>query len=125
MTERALRLYQGDFLGDDRDASWAASFAERVRERVFRQIQKIGRHWAQSGDWVKAVACYKRAADIHGCSEECCRALMQAYRELGCRDEALAVYQRCTRTLNTRWGISPSPQTVALLNSLKSVQTAK
>ena len=99
---------------------WAVSFAERVRDRLLLQVQKIARHWAQAGEWDRVVSCYIRAADIHACSEECCRGLMVAYQHLGRRDEALAVYQRCTRTLNTRWGISPSPQTVALLNSLKS-----
>ena len=123
-TERAIQLYRGDFLADDSDAPWAVSFAERVREKLLVQIQKMARHWAHGGDWATAAACYKRATDIHACSEECCRGLMVAYQKLGRRDEALAVYQRCTQTLNTRWGIAPSPQTVALLNSLKSSQTA-
>jgi len=122
-TERAVQLYRGDFLADDSDAPWAVPFAERVRERLLVQIKTIARHWAQDGDWATAAACYKRATDIHACSEECCRGLMVAYQKLGRRDEAVAVYQRCTQTLNTRWGIAPSAQTVALLHSLKSGQT--
>jgi DNA-binding SARP family transcriptional activator len=124
-TERAVRLYHGDFLADDSESPWAVPFADRVRDRVLLQIRKIARHREQTGDWAEVIACYKRAAEIHACSEECCRGLMLAYAHLGRRDEALAVYQRCTQVLNTRWGIAPSPQTVALLNSLRSGQNTR
>jgi DNA-binding SARP family transcriptional activator len=124
-TERAVRVYGGDFLADDPESPWSESFAERVRDRLLLQVQKIARHWLQGGNWDLAVACYKRATNIDACSEECCRGLMMAYQHLGRRDEALAVYQRCTRILDARWGVTPSPQTVALLNSLKSGQTTR
>jgi len=63
--------------------------------------------------------CYKRALDIDACCEECCRSLMRAYERLGRRDAALAVYRCCWKNLADR-GIRPSPQTVALLESLKA-----
>jgi DNA-binding SARP family transcriptional activator len=119
-TDRAVQLYTGDFLADDPDFPWATPFAERLRERLLRQVRKLAQHWEQNADWVKAAECYKRALDINACSEECCRALMKAYERLGRRDEAFAAYQRCARHLTEQLGIHPSTQTLALIESLKS-----
>jgi LuxR family transcriptional regulator, maltose regulon positive regulatory protein len=120
LTERAVRLYGGDFLGDDPECPWAARQAERIRHRFLAQLQAIARHWQARGEPERVVECYRRALDIHPCSEECCRALMQAYQHLGRRDEALSVYTRCTTLLQETLGIHPSPQTVAILQTLKT-----
>lgn len=120
LTEMAVRLHGGDFLADDPECPWAARQGERIRHRLLARLQAVARHWQERGEPEKAVECYRRALDIHPCSEECCRALMRAYQHLGRRDEALSVYTRCTTLLQETLGITPSPQTVALLQILKT-----
>jgi LuxR family transcriptional regulator, maltose regulon positive regulatory protein len=119
-TEQALRLYRGHCLADDSSVPWAVSFAERLRDRLLLQVQKVAQHWAQSGNWAKAAECYRRGVSLHACSEQCCRGLMTAYLHLGLNDAALTAYERCARSLQEQAGIRLSPQTKALLDGLKS-----
>ena len=51
--------------------------------------------------------------------EEFYRRIMICHHRLGRPSEALAAYQRCRRTLRAALGVAPSPETEAVLKSVK------
>jgi tetratricopeptide (TPR) repeat protein len=115
--EAAIRPQAGRLSLDRRTCwvdLWALDHLLTQAERAIAGSRPGIQAWTQSAQWTE------RAMDIHPCSEECCRALMQAYQRLGRRDEALAVYHRCSRHLEGHLGTRPSPQTLVLLEVLKS-----
>jgi DNA-binding SARP family transcriptional activator len=110
-TERAVALYRGDFLAGDA-APWAMGVGERLRERVLRQLRKLGHLWESIGDWEEAAECYERAVTLNECAEDFYRRLMLAYAKLDRRADAIRAYQRCRAGLATL-GMGPSKETEA------------
>jgi len=118
LTERALALYRGPFLGA-RDADpWALSMRERLRARFLRATAKLGR-WLATTDLERAVACYERGIEIDDLAEELYQGLMTSYGRLGRPSEALKVYDRCRRALAAALNVPPSPAIEAVYRSVK------
>ena len=118
-TDRAVALYHGDFLGGDPALPWAAGVGERLRERLLRQLRKLGHLWEAIGDWEEAAGCYERAVEINECAEEFYRRLMLAYQRLDRRGDAVMAYQRCRKNLWAVLAVAPSAETEAVHRSLQ------
>ncbi len=116
-TDRAATLYRGEFLAGD-PAPWSAAAGDRLRERLLRQLRRLGHLWESIGDWEEAVHCYERAVEINDCAEEFYRRLMLAYQRLDRRGDAILAYQRCRKQLAASLGIAPSAETESLHRSL-------
>jgi len=121
-TDRAVALYRGEFLSGNPSLPWAAGVADRLRERVLRQLRKLGHLWESIGDWEEAAGCYERAVAINECAEEFSRRLMLAYERLGRRADAILVYQRCRQALAALTA-TPAPETEAIAKSLQVSRT--
>jgi LuxR family maltose regulon positive regulatory protein len=119
-TDRTMILYRGDFLSGDASLPMAATVGERLRDRVLRQLRKLGQLWESMRDWEEAALCYERAVTINECAEEFYRRLMVAYLRLDRRGDAILAYQRCRKSLRTVLGIAPSTETEALRRSIQS-----
>jgi DNA-binding SARP family transcriptional activator len=111
--EQAVALYRGDFLANDEEL-WALDFAARLRERLMRQIRRLGHHWEQAGQSDRAVDVYERGIEIEPVAEDLYRNLMVIHHRLGRKPDAVAVYERCRKNLAAISGTSPSPETEAL-----------
>ena len=118
LTEKALALYQGPFLGQETEQPWAIPLRERLRSRIIRLMGKQCRQWEEAKKWRKAAECYQRALEVDDLAEEFYQRLMLSYQRMGRRTEALAVYQRCRKILSSVFGIEPSPETEAIYKSL-------
>jgi DNA-binding SARP family transcriptional activator len=116
-TDRALVLHRGEFLAGD-PAPWAVAAGDRLRERLLRQLRKLGHLWETIGDWEEAAQCYERAVEINDCAEEFYRRLMLAYQRLDRRGDAILAYQRCRKQLTAALGIAPSAETESLHRDL-------
>ncbi len=119
ISDRALALYPGPFLGDDPAYPWAASLRERLRSRLLRHLDEIGRHWERTAEWEKAAAVYRRGLELDDLTEGFYQRLMICYQCLGRPAEGLATYQRCRRTLSASLGVEPSPETEAICRALR------
>ena len=69
-----------------------------------------------------AVALANRILAHDDCWENAYRILMQAYAAQGNRTQAIRAYQRCRNRLQTELGISPTPATRALFDSLTAAE---
>lgn len=119
ISDRALALYPGPFLGDDPAYPWAVSLRERLRSRLLRHLDEIGRHWERTAEWEKAAAVYRRGLELDDLTEGFYQRLMICYQCLGRPAEGLATYQRCRRTLSASLGVEPSPETEAICRALR------
>ena len=113
----ALARYRGPFL-DGESAPWAQACRERLRARFMNMADRLGALLEHEGDWAGAVDGYLHAIDAEPEAEALHRRLMRAYAHLDRRAEALAIYQRCRRSLLSRQGVSPALETQALYRQL-------
>jgi DNA-binding SARP family transcriptional activator len=117
--EAVLRLYTGHFLGVDFDAPWATAFRDRLRAKFHRLILTVGKQLEAQALWSRAVDVYRQSLEIDNTQEEGYRRLMLCLREQGETAEAMGVYRRCRDLLSIVLGVSPSPETTAVFNSLR------
>jgi DNA-binding SARP family transcriptional activator len=118
LTEKAMALYQGPFLGMDAEQSWKMPVREKLRNKFLRSVSKLGDHWIQAGQWETARECYLKGFEVDDLAEGFCRGLMVCYQRLNQRAEALSLYQRFEKRLKAVLGIEPSEKTKTLRDEI-------
>jgi len=116
---KALSLYRGDFLEQEKDTPWPVSLRERLRTKFLRCVMDAGRSLEAVAEWEDALACYRKGLEVDDLHEEFYRRIMNCHHLLGRRSEAEDAYKRCRRTLRAVLGADPSPETEALLSSIR------
>ncbi len=128
--EKAMGLYRGHFLSNDRDKPWAVSTRERLRNRFLRAVKAQGDRWLRDAlsagtneerkiFFGKAAASYDRGLEIDDASEEFYQGLMLCHHRAGAAAEALKVYQRCVSALAAAFGIAPSEETERIAEEVR------
>ncbi len=64
LAARALRLYRGPFLPDERECAWSMRTRERVRARFVRIVAEAGRALEAEGRLDSAAGLYERALEV-------------------------------------------------------------
>ena len=117
--EKALSLYQGNFLEGDMGQPWAISCRERLLSKYLHLVKMVGHCREENGEWAEAADCYRKGLHTDDLVEEFYQRLMICYSHLGKRAEALALYNRCRNTLAATLGVAPSSKTKALLEKIE------
>jgi len=118
-TERTLTLYQGAFLPDDSDATFAVAPRERLRAKFVHALEKLGRRLESDGRHDDAIGWYLRGLEADAVIEPFHQGLMRCYAALDRRTEAIATYRRLRQTLSAMLGLQPSATTERLYQSLR------
>jgi DNA-binding SARP family transcriptional activator len=118
LTERAITLYGGTFLPGETFCSCVVTHRERLRSKFLRTVVKAGLHLEETGDWKKAVECYRKGMEVDALSEELCRRLIAGKVRLGRHAEAHALFLRFRKTLSAVLGVTPSPDLEEMLKSV-------
>jgi len=119
LIKKAISLYRGPFLSNEMEHPWAISIQERLRDKFLWCIGKLGKRYEQGGAWEEAANCYRKGLEVDALTEEFYQHLMVCYQKQGQRAKALSIYERCRKTLSAAFGASPSPETEAILASVK------
>jgi LuxR family transcriptional regulator, maltose regulon positive regulatory protein len=119
LTCSALDLYKGIFLPEERKVPDAMSLGEHLHDRYFKGLYAMCKHLVRSKQWEEARKHFERGLAVDDCAEGCYQGLMICLPKLGQKADALAVYDRCRRTLEAKLGIKPSRDTEALGTSLR------
>jgi LuxR family maltose regulon positive regulatory protein len=122
LLERALGLYQGDFLQGE-ETSWAVLARERLRSRLMRSITRTGQSLEEAGRWPEATRLYDRVRELFPLEEDLCRRLLRSHIEQGEYVQATHLYGRCRELFVKVLGVLPSPGIVALINRLPTKST--
>ena len=118
LSQQALELYKGPFLGQERERPWSLIFQERLNQRLSRLFLRLGQFWEQHQADEQAISCYQQALQIDPLSEVFYQGLMQTYTRQGRMGEALSTYEHCRNVLAKRLHISPSEKTVAIYKKI-------
>ena len=118
LSVKVLSLYQGHFLGKECTHTWALTLRERLRSKYLRHVTDMGHVLEKQRRWEDAVVYYQKGLEVDDLAEQFYQSLMVCYRQLGRRNEALAVYRRCRSTFSIVLGVEPSSATETIHNSL-------
>lgn len=116
--ERAVEVYQGDFLTDDLYEEWIVAARDRLRMRYVKALRDLATTADDLGDGARAVAAYSRLFDADECNEEACRRLMAHYHTNAQRGAAIRTYERCQLALQRCLEISPDAETNRLYRNM-------
>jgi LuxR family transcriptional regulator, maltose regulon positive regulatory protein len=119
---RALDLYQGDFIPEERYAPWAEQRREDLKDIYIDLLNRAARYHENAGSFKKAVACLKQVLESDPLLEEACRGLMTLYAGKGLFNEAIRVYETCQKALQSGLDSKPDPVTTALYQGIKERQ---
>lgn len=117
-TARILALYQGPFLMPDHDEPWATPLRERLRFCFVRYLTMRAAILSRAGRWDEAVALYQKGLDADGLAEPLHQGLIRAYLAQNRHAEAHAAFVRCRTLLSQTIGVEPTPETLALIQSI-------
>jgi len=119
LAEKAIALYRGPFLAAEASHPWAVGVGERMRSKFLRAVGFLGRFLEKEGRWAEAVASYRRGLEVDDLAEVFYQRLMICHQRNGQVAEALAVYNRCSKTLSAALGVAPSADTEAIANRIR------
>jgi LuxR family maltose regulon positive regulatory protein len=111
--QRAIALYQGDFL-EDCYADWCLPTRERLWERCLEALDELAERLLARRQYRQAIRVLCRGLEMNDLREKFHRQLMRAYALSGRRSQAVAQYQRCAEILDRELGTIPSPETTTL-----------
>jgi DNA-binding SARP family transcriptional activator len=121
--EEALRLADGDLL-TDLDDDWVLDARSTHRDRVVEWLGVVGDAAEEAGDLEAAVRHARRRLELDPLSEEAARALMRRLGRTGDSVAAVATYQEFRSALRRELGMTPSAETRALVDELRSARRA-
>lgn len=118
LSDRVFRLYQGTFLKEETDQSWAIPLRERFRMKFLNYVLNLGSYWEGEKQIKIAIDCYQRGLEKDSLSEELYQRLMLCYQSIGLHAEAVTTYEFCLKVLSSTLGIKPSSETQRIYRSL-------
>ena len=120
LAEQLLELYQGPFLEDESEQACYIAFREQARSKFLRYMSRLIQRWEDAEQWDRVVSYYERGIEVDNLCEGLYRQLMLFYQKRGRSAEAREVYDRCRKTFAALLKASPSPETMAIYESIQS-----
>ena len=111
MARALLQLYNGHFLDQESQESWAMAARDQLRAKFIRAVTRLGEVLEQRKDWGQAAELYLRGLELDNLAESLYRRLMIVYREQGESAEAINIYRRCRDMLSVVLNTKPSEET--------------
>jgi LuxR family transcriptional regulator, maltose regulon positive regulatory protein len=115
---KAVQLYQGDYLPDARYESWAAVERERLAVTFMHSADHLSELLMQQNCVQETIDICQRILACDNCWERAYRHLMLAYHQLGDRGQVARIYQRCQQALQTELEVAPARETKVLFEKL-------
>ncbi|MGI9952794.1 BTAD domain-containing putative transcriptional regulator [Moorellaceae bacterium AZ2] len=118
LLNRALELYEGDYLQGVNQDEWCLEERERLVVMYIHAAEILARLLARRGDYQGCIDWADRILKKDNCWEEAYRLKMYAYGKLHNKAMAVRVYQRCLEVLREEMGVGPSLKTVKLYKKI-------
>jgi predicted ATPase/two-component SAPR family response regulator len=116
--QRAVNVYDGDFLADA-ESEWAAVERAARREQFFDAAAKLGAGYLDTARYADAGAVYEKIIAHDNLNEDAHRALMRCFAKLGDAPRALRQYETLRQILRDEFRTEPSRETRVLYEQLK------
>jgi DNA-binding SARP family transcriptional activator len=116
--DAALALCRGELLAG-LEEEWVHEYRDAHRERLSGLLERLAARAEAAGDPGSAVAWARRRAGLDPLAEPAQRALIERLARAGDRAGALAAYGHLRERYRRELGISPAPETRALVERLR------
>lgn len=115
----AIDLYREDFLTSI-DSAWVVRRRDEMRLTYTDALIGLARIHERKNNLDNALGLFLRASGVAPNREDLSRAIMQIYYELGQADRAIELFQNLQKRLKKSLGVQPDPQTVELVERIRS-----
>jgi DNA-binding SARP family transcriptional activator len=119
LLRHALDLYQGHYL-EETDTVWAVRRREQLMRLHCEACIWMARILEGRGEAMEALDLYNLSLSECPQREDVYRAIIRLYLQLGRVDRAREQYHLLETSLYQKLGIKPSPESLALLNDIRS-----
>ncbi len=116
--EKALALYQGEFLPEFRYADWSAAQREELAERFHATLLALVEVRLAAGDYPSGLELARRLIALDPWHEEAVLAAMRACQALNDLSGARRFYKRLEKTLAEELGVEPQETLKIFYHSL-------
>ncbi len=123
--ERAVALYRGEYLAEDRYEEWALQLRERFRERWVEVLSLLADCLARRGQYAEALGYLERAIAESPLHETLYRQMMVYAFCAGERARVRHAYERCRAVLERELGERPSSQTEELYRQIQAERVSE
>jgi LuxR family transcriptional regulator, maltose regulon positive regulatory protein len=113
----AIQLYKGPYLPEV-SGSWVITERERIYKEFVKTSMKLAEIYLDNKEYEQVIDHCNRILGQDQCIEEAHRLVMKANAALGNRVGIIRQFERCQQALMGEVGLTPSPQTQALYQSL-------
>ncbi|MDF2745021.1 MAG: family transcriptional regulator, partial [Actinomycetia bacterium] len=120
--ERALGLYQGDFLADDPYEEWPGATREHLLLAYLDVLDRLSGLYFGQHQYGACVALCRLLVARDPCREDGHRRLMRCFTRQGQPHLALRQYQACADALARDLGVDPDPATAELAQRIRRRQ---
>ena len=117
--KQALALYRGDYLVSI-SMSWVVKRRAAIQQATCDGFVALAKSSERGGNLPEALSAYLQAARIKPEREDTALAIMQLYRQMDQRQDALLVYQRLENALQNGLKVMPSPQIQQLAAEIRA-----
>lgn len=120
----ALALANGELLASlpapsETFSNWLAEERAALSTQYAQAMRRHGQALLEAGDFLQARLWLAAALEQEGPEEGLYRALMELESQAGDPARALELFEECCLMLQTELGVSPSPETLALLEQIE------
>lgn len=120
LLQKAITLYSGDFLPEERSAEWVMTRRQALRRKWIELLLTLS-SWHMSHDkYAQAINVLNSLLVKDPTNELAIQQLMIALMYLKRRGEALRAYQRFENTLSRDYKATPAPETLNLYQAVRS-----
>ncbi|MEV6768836.1 AAA family ATPase [Nocardia sp. NPDC051030] len=120
----AANLCRGELLAG-LDEEWALRAREDHARRHSQVLAILIEQAETTGDLNTALDCARRRAALNSLDENAWRTLIELLATTGDTAAAVSAYDRLNQTLQTELGLSPAPETTALIHGLRPADSPK
>jgi DNA-binding SARP family transcriptional activator len=117
---RALAHYGGDLLPTDLYEEWTQRRRDALRETFLDLLRHLGDAHLAAGRGAEAGDAYRQILKADPIREEAHRGLMRVFAAEGSVGRLARQLERCRESLAKELGVGPSPETLALYETLRA-----
>lgn len=115
---KLVELYNGPFL-ESCYLEWAVEQRNALEQGVLESLHRLCQLAEEAGNFDQVLECSTRILQLDRCNQEAYRLGMQAYIQSGRPEQAVRLFERCSRTLKTELEMEPSIDLLSLYHRAK------
>ncbi len=117
--EKAIDLYQGDFLEDMAAGDWSLLQRDALRRRYTEALLTLGQWFCAQENYAQAASAFRRLIASDSYHEVAHRELMRCYARLGERGQALKCYSELLERMRDELHSTPDSETTSLFEKVR------